>query len=333
MKISQLAFLFVLGACSAGLIDGDHKVRRLPYWQKHQTGTTLSEKIVPADDELIDFLWKMNEKGGFSERPTKVSLSTEQKSTVVEAIADLPSKVQQLINDNILGIAFVENLGGSGLTESLLGEAYRKGFMVFDIKVLRLKANDWCSWKENTPFAPAPGWKLRCRIERKSGDTVKNAFQYIFLHEAGHALNLTAPYIEHWNDWITTEEKLARQRFPRISWTFQEHELVSKDEAAFPLRKKVRYYSDQQLPMEQAKDVYQQLEKTSFPTLYAATNYGDDWAEAFANYVHVVMLKRPFEIELTRDGKKVLRYEACWRQKRCAEKEAILREHLATPQR
>ena len=74
--------------------------------------------------------------------------------------------------------------------------------------------------------------------------------------------------------------------------------------------------------------MYRQLEGTNFATLYAATHPGDDFAEAFANYVHVVMLKKPFEIVIRQGDRVVRRYGACWDEGRCATKRRLLEEIL-----
>ena len=51
-------------------------------------------------------------------------------------------------------------------------------------------------------------------------------------------------------------------------------------------------------------------------------------AEAFANYVHVVMMQRPYRITMTAGGKTVATYEACWLQPRCAAKRKIIEQFL-----
>jgi len=73
---------------------------------------------------------------------------------------------------------------------------------------------------------------------------------------------------------------------------------------------------------------YASLGKTNFPTLYAATSPGDDFAESFASYVHTVMMKRPWEITIRRDGKVAATYRTCWQEPRCAAKRAILERLL-----
>ena len=77
------------------------------------------------------------------------------------------------------------------------------------------------------------------------------------------------------------------------------------------------------------QDVYDQWSRTNFPTLYAATNIGDDFAESFASYVHTVIQKRPWEIRLLRDGALEKSYSTCWEAPRCVEKRRLIEAFLA----
>jgi hypothetical protein len=40
--------------------------------------------------------------------------------------------------------------------------------------------------------------------------------------------------------------------------------------------------------------------------------------------VHVVLMKRPWEIAIRHDGELVMRFAACWDEPRCADKRRIL---------
>ena len=71
---------------------------------------------------------------------------------------------------------------------------------------------------------------------------------------------------------------------------------MSHWEKAFPNRKDVVFYFGPKLEASQMRLVYQSLEQSTFPTLYAATHPADDFAESFASYVHVVMMGRDYEV-------------------------------------
>ena len=84
-----------------------------------------------------------------------------------------------------------------------------------------------------------------------------------------------------------------------------------------------------QAAMRQA--TYEILERTNFATLYAVTRPGDDFAEAFASYVHTVLMQRPFAIRIYRGGRLVKAYGPCWTEPRCAEKRKIIENFLGVP--
>jgi hypothetical protein len=73
---------------------------------------------------------------------------------------------------------------------------------------------------------------------------------------------------------------------------------------------------------------YARLKNTNFPSLYAATTPGDDFAESFASYVHVVLMHRPWQITITRNDAVAYVFNACWGETRCAEKQRILERLL-----
>ena len=116
----------------------------------------------------------------------------------------------------------------------------------------------------------------------------------------------------------------------KSSWTVSaaDNRYESVFDQTFPQRREVVYYLEPKLPAEQMAGTYENLERTNYPTLYAATVPADDFAEAFASYVHTVLMKKPFEIRIYRDGKIAKVYKSCWTQQRCAEKRAILERFL-----
>ncbi len=71
---------------------------------------------------------------------------------------------------------------------------------------------------------------------------------------------------------------------------------------------------------------YANLERTSFPSLYAATQPGDDFAEAFDSYVHVVLQRRPWQILIYKNAALQKEFGACWNESRCAGKRALLEQ-------
>jgi hypothetical protein len=99
-------------------------------------------------------------------------------------------------------------------------------------------------------------------------------------------------------------------------------------DSQFSLRRDVVYYATPKLGIDRADSAYQQLAKTSFPTLYAAVSPFEDFAESFVSYVHSVIDKRPWQIRLYRDNELTKTVELCWGQARCEKKQKFMEQLL-----
>ncbi len=280
---------------------------------------------------MLAFLRATNQLEGFKTFVHASKASPQFRSDVEQAIAELPAPVIGLVKDRLAGIYFVEGLGSSGFTELVQDDSGKPvaAFVVLDSGELTgRRANQWATWKESTPFT-GDSAKLEVAIEDKAANTTAGAVQYILLHELGH---VTAVGRRLDPIWITPTREIGRaEDFPFFaqSWRVRDERIVSLFDDQFILRSDVVYYLGARLDASRMIDTYTQLAATNFPTLYAATSYSDDFAESFANYVHTVLLHKPFAIVI-HDGDRVMRYGACWDEPRCAGKRRILEELLET---
>ena len=311
-----------------------HRVRTTQFWAA-ALAKPVDERLGPAPPALVQFLNLDNIANGFPNEPRVPVLPADFVADVRGAIADLPPSVHRLLDEAFAGVYFVEDLGGTGFTD-LYFEARdlaKGGYIVLDSGVLgKLTANAWATWKENTPFKPRPAWKLEATIETAARNDRRNAIQYILLHELGHVLSINRDIHPRWDIPASSVPASARFAFFELSWTIDRkaNRYASKFDKAFALRRSVVYYFGARLAASDAIAVYRGLEKTGFPTLYAATSPGDDFAESFASYVHTVLMKRPWEIRILHNGKVAMTYGSCWEEERCAQKRAIL-ENLLRP--
>ncbi|MBK6981896.1 MAG: hypothetical protein IPH30_10630 [Betaproteobacteria bacterium] len=327
---------------AAGCAEGDkacvrkalkaHPARKAAFWRE-TLARPVGERIGPAPPELIDFLRLDNLANGYPEKPAASRLTNDFLADVQGAIADLPPAVRRLLDETFAGVWFVDDLGGTGYTDLFVDEADRPlgGFVVLDAAVLRkFTANAWASWKESTPFRPQQGWKLEARIERAGEDDRRGAIRYILLHELGHVLSIARDLHPRWDREPKDVPQGARFPFFALSWTVDRkaNRYASPFDGQFSMRRSVVYYLGAKLDAAVMPRVYARLEKTNFPTLYAATSPGDDFAESFASYVHVVLLERPWEITIRRDGRVVHTTRTCWKEARCAAKRRLLERLL-----
>jgi hypothetical protein len=305
-----------------------HPAKSASFW-KPFLARPVEQRLGPAPPGLVELLTLDNRLNGFPENPRPSRLADDFVADVRGAMADLPPAVRRAFDAAFAGVWFVDELGGTGFTDVVLDGEGRPagGFIVLDAAVLgKFTANAWATWKENTPFKPAEGWTLEARIEEKARDDRRGAIRYILLHELGHVLSINRDVHPSWN--LRPREVPAAARFPffELSWTIdaKENRYDSRFDRDFPLRRSVVYYLGAKLAGADMVPAYDALQKTNFPTLYAATSPGDDFAESFVSYVHTVLLKRPWEVTLRKDGRVVKSYGTCWEEPRCAAKRRIL---------
>jgi len=318
-------------ACFAKIL-GSLPARRAAFW-KDSLARPVAGRVGPAPPGLVEYLRIDNLANGYPETPRASRLSGDFIADVRGAIADMPAAVRRVLGGTFAGLWFVDDLGGTGYTDMFLDGEGRPvgGFVVLDAKVLgRFTANRWATWKENTPFKPLAGWSLEARIEDAPRDDRRGAIGYILLHELGHVLSINRDIHPRWD--VAPREAPEPARFPffDLTWTIDRKgdRYASRFDGAFTMRPSVVYYLGAKLDATDMAPAYAALAATNFPTLYAATSPGDDFAESFASYVHTVLMKRPWEIAIRHDGKTVMTYRTCWEEARCAAKRRILEELL-----
>lgn len=309
---------------------GKSPVRNKSFWAA-ALAKPVEQRLGVAPEELVVYLNLDNIASGVPNQPRAVPLAVDFMKDVDDAIAELPPAVKKLIEKKLVGIYFVKDLGGTGFTDYVQGGwlSSDTGFIVLDVDVLaRQTANAWATWKENTPFAPDASYKLEAQIEIAAGDNRKNAIQYILLHELGHIISIGEKIHPRWDGPPSSVDGFA---FAMLSWRLPSDatQYQSIFDRQFSLRQKVVYYFGAQLKASQMRETYGQFANTNFPTLYAATRPGDDFAESFVSYVHTVLQERPWEIRIYGDGKLEKTYKSCWEEKRCAEKRKLLEGILA----
>jgi hypothetical protein len=234
----------------------------------------------------------------------------------------------QAINHDLV----INDLGGSAYTESIVGSNGNlvAGFVVLDASVLNQNANQWATWKETSPFKADGKIQLLAEIETSKDDNRKNALQYILLHEFGHVISIGLESIVPWSLDPTAISSLKRFSFTELSWRIKNGQFVSLYDGKKLDRTGLRYYGPEskRLPSTNALGLYQDLQNTNFPTLYAATNPQDDFAESFVTYVHSIQMKRPWKIRLNGKSEHSYEYGLCWEEPRCKKKRNALEKVL-----
>lgn len=343
MRTYYLLFLFLFISCNDSkkttvqISDlENHIVTQSKYWQKIKSRDDNGNYNLVATPEIINFLNIMNELDGYENKPEIVVPDKSWQEDVNQAFRSLPSKIQKLVEKWIRGIVFVKDLGGSGTAFEIKDETgkIQKIVLIFDVDAIDKNANEWCSWKESSPYKKTSLMKLKCILENEDYNNRSNAFQYIMLHELGHFVysdyKLNFSYFKK----AKSQADLDEYEITKLSWKYiapyegnADKHVISIFDENFPERQKIHYYTDDpEIDLNEAIKAYENLKKTNFSTMYAADNYNDDVADSFVNYVHTVMMNKPFEIQITKADDVVMSYKSCWNEKRCQVKRKIFEQ-------
>jgi hypothetical protein len=319
------------GPCAARAIELN-PAKKLAFWSAALV-RPVEDRIGIAPSELIALLAIENVRHRIPNKPRVPTLGEEFLADVRTAFSELPESLRKRVADKLAGIYFVDDMGSTGFADMVhdAAGAPKAAFILLDPSVLqKYTANAWATWKENTPFRADGNNRLEAIIEDSANDNRVSAIQYILLHELGHVLSVGGPFHPNWNLPPARVRSTTEFPFFEQSWFVapEDARYASHFDYAFPQRKEVTYYVGKRLPASEMLPIYERLESTNFPTLYAATHPADDFAESLASYVHTVMMRKPFEIRIHRDGEVAKRYGSCWSEPRCAEKRRILEEYL-----
>jgi hypothetical protein len=289
----------------------------------------VHERLRIAPPEVVEYLQHDVVLNDIPLKPRAAVPDAAFMADVRRAFEGIPASIKRLLEPKLAGIFLADDIGGTGFAEATADG--KMGFVVLDHTVLaKQTANAWATWKDNTPFRPDPAWRLETRIAERGRDDRVHAIQYILLHELGHVLSIGAAVHPPWTADPKTVDA-SKYYFFGLSWKIADGRYATRFDEEFPKRRDVAFYFGAKLDGADMLPVYESLEKTNFPTLYAATHPGDDFAESFASYVHVAMLGRDHEVRLYRQGKLVKAVGPCWGQARCAYKRTALESALGLP--
>lgn len=314
-----------------GFDPNAHEIRHENYWGIYNwKEEQLIDKIRNTPKEILDYLYKDNLQQGYPNIPHNYELTPKEQKAIKNVLTEIPNFIQDRIKSKLLGIFFVDDLGGSAYTEFVYSHAGKPafGFIVVDRLLFDKPANEWASWRENTAFySDDSSYELKMQIADERNNAPEYALQFVILHELGHIFAIGSDVHPPWNLSDLHSDHPSSYRFSRFSWTVHSNKYVSIFDHEFTTRAQISFYREKEkrLPLSRSPLIYRDLRDLSnFPSLYALTQPSEDFAESFATYIHQMILKRPYEIQIKKADQIVLRYSLCWKEIRCAEKRAEL---------
>ena len=225
-----------------------------------------------------------------------------EMESIHSALNDLPLRQKKLMKYRLIGMYFIKNFKGSGLTEWVVDRENRVyAVMVFNAAVLKKNMSELLTEKERTCFGiddTSMAITINC-------GTTYSAFMYILLHESTHLVDYVEPVTPYadrqFNGYFRI--KTSSTDFTKSVWNDYD---VPKRKYLFSDKVAFYGFTKPQLRVSEAVSVYTDLSRSPYVSLYGSLSWAEDLAELMAFYHISRILKQPYTISITRGGKNLL---------------------------
>jgi hypothetical protein len=265
--------------------------------------TKLAERVMRVPDFVLDYLKTMDGVDSYA----PYSMSESESTNMNEYLSLLPEKTKSIMQKRLIGIYLVSNFLGSGMCDYAIDENEELYlFITINPECLRHSISDWLTKREMSCFIKNDKSEIGIKVD--CGDKY-SGLMYILLHESAHLTDYIqnhTPYTE-----LGTAElgrKKSETPFEKSVWIDYSIPVVKYN---FPLRDKITFYGfggGPKIDLTDAQSLYMNLDRTPFPTLYAAMNWAEDFAENITWYYYTRILKQPFTISVSRNGEDIVTY-------------------------
>ncbi len=218
----------------------------------------------------------------------------------------LPGLHRQILKKRAVGIYFIKNFTGNGLTEWVLDKDDNiYFFMVFNYSVLVQNMNQTVSERISSVFKSDPAWTVEVDISRK-----ESALFYLLLHEGTHGVD----YVLRIQEYVDPQSFYFQKKMPMVldyqKGIWKSYALPQKG-YDFPLRDKITFYGLSKGPLLEFKEagrLYSGFEKSVFPSLYGSLSWAEDLAESLTLYHVTQKLNLPYNVTIRKNQKIIHRY-------------------------
>jgi hypothetical protein len=233
-------------------------------------------------------------------KPVNHTLTPVEKEKVNKAFTLLPPLHQRILKQHLQSISFMDNMPNTALTSPVDTSGATKMFNItFRAGLLDENISQWATWKENTCFIQEADSSYKVRVEAGKMDGII----YVLLHEATHIIDVVTNITPHQTEANAAVKPTA---FTKDIWRLMN---VPAERYIDSLLEQTRFRSGKPVPISLAPDVYRQLSKTPFTSLYAMAAWSEDIAELATIYHMTTKMNQPFYIVVTKNNVELARFE------------------------
>ncbi|MDA8132942.1 MAG: hypothetical protein M0011_15680 [Elusimicrobia bacterium] len=267
-------------------------------YYRFDPASPLEDRIKPMPPELFAHYRDMDKDPAYA----VYAPSAEDKALVKQYLSLLPDVYQKVLRERCLGIYFISNFKGNGIT-SWAEDKDGKIFFHLTLNPDSLKKglSATLTERESSCFMPREGWSVKV----DAGARYKGLL-YALAHEASHGVD----YVKGVTPWADNEMP-ASLRPASLGKTaiffkpFWRDFYVTEKDYDFPLRDKITFYGlngGPRIGFEDAAALYENLTRGPFASLYGSTSWAEDFAELATFHLLTTKLGQPYRIILTGPG-------------------------------
>ena len=257
-------------------------------------GSTLITRVTPPPPLVLAHLRTLDNRPDYMPySPTGVEMRVIERSFDL-----LPPAARNLMERRLIGLHFINNFAGSGLTEWVSdGKGTIYAFMVFNPSTLKTSISALLTAKEKSCFIhDDPEMDLRIDAgNRLSG------FDYILLHESIHLMDYVMRITPYVDDSSRKTLGLSAGPTPFTEGIWRGYATAARP---LPFSGKVFFYGSAppRLGINDAPAIYRELSRSPFASLYGTLSWAEDLAE-LATFHHITsVLSHPYRITVFRRG-------------------------------
>jgi hypothetical protein len=232
--------------------------------------------------------------------PTNHVLTDSEQEKVAKAFSLLPPLYIKILKENLHSISFMDNMPNTALTSPIeSAESIKKFNITFRAGILNETISEWATWKEKSLYDTSANPSFEIQIDGGNLD----AFVYVLLHEATHVVDAVLK--------LTPEDEEDEDLVQHTVYTKNIWRLFNSPEVKFtnPILENTRFRSGKVQPIASAKEIYNELKKTPFVSLYGMASWYEDIAELVTIYHLTNKLNQPFVIYVKEDGEIKSKFE------------------------
>jgi len=232
------------------------------------------EKILGAPEIIINSLNKMDNVSIYS----SYELNSNEKQLFMDYYNLLPMKYTDTITEKVIGIYFIKNFLGGGMTLPVFdnnGDMYIVLF--FNPEILHKTISEWINFRDNSAFISDSTISII---------TVCSGNYYALIHTLVHEATHVYDYYNHITPFTEKSLKNNKTKFPTdfVNGVWRDYDIPFA-EYDFEDRKYTSFYGlGEKIDKKSAVKVFTLLKHTPFNSLYGSKTWAEDFAESFTWY-------------------------------------------------